>query len=998
MASPEQVVAALHALYHANDTTQQAQANDWLTSFQRSDAAWQVPFVLLVPQQPDEVQFFAATLLVRKVRSEWTKLDAPSRQGLNQAIRTRFQEVLGWPRVGDLVLRQQCCLLAAVSGASGGEGASELVSQALGLLPSNSLLALRLLTALAEEAEELDRARRLALVNVLLPRARELLGALGALLASAEAQLRSGDSGPAATATAGLQCAEAWLALNPVAGSGCCFTPGELHQQHGGLFGAVLALLACGGGSSDELLEAAVQLLLLVFGPEGYSSDDAPDQAAMSALAQALLACRGRLTAPGSSDTLPAGVAKLAAALAERWPDFCCGSMPEAGPLSDLMLLCLERPGPDMACHTVDYFLMANTVPLAERPPQMRAPLYEAVLQRLVPHASYPPTFTSWEEESELDEDAFGRLREQFLPELLDVAYGLLRLRYLTLAWQLLEAAPSWQTAEAALLLLTAVSLGVKTRVLSDSGGNGGDENSGGGAAVSPAVAEDRRQTGELLAKLFARVCSSEGGGSMLGSHPLLAAATCRLVERYSAWFGRAGGEVPLQGAFQLLLAALPIPAASHVAAQAFQQLCLRCSWKLKDPAAFAWLTEVALAALQHAGGGLPIADRQLVVEGLARVAAGLRGQQLQDAVALLTAPFLQQAQQAASAGAAAPDSATRRSLTHALLLLAAALRFLAPAGDDSGEVGGQPAARVLGQAAPTLRLVSQSPAWQADREAMAAVVEVHRRAIGTARQHGLQLTLVTLPAMATLFAATALPDCLDVAREAVELQSEEPQVAAAALQALEAACGTAAPLLQGGGLRDSPALVSALLALADRCTLATPTAMWCSLVLPPLLQLAVAAVGLREADPVLHALEFIGKLVQTGCSHQEADQEGVTPAHLHASHRVLMAQGPGLVAALLAAVCDTCPRHLMRNAADCIRRMLLNPALTQQTYAWLAAAASSSQLPGVADGYLSAEDCATFAAVAPRLRGPRFLALVLDFGLIARGHNTSDVLLAYEL
>jgi hypothetical protein len=91
MASPEQVVAALHALYHANDTTQQAQANDWLTSFQRSDAAWQVPFVLLVPQQPDEVQFFAATLLVRKVRSEWTKLDAPSRQGLNQAIRCAAQ-------------------------------------------------------------------------------------------------------------------------------------------------------------------------------------------------------------------------------------------------------------------------------------------------------------------------------------------------------------------------------------------------------------------------------------------------------------------------------------------------------------------------------------------------------------------------------------------------------------------------------------------------------------------------------------------------------------------------------------------------------------------------------------------------------------------------------------------------------------------------------------------------------------------------------------------
>lgn len=54
----------------------------------------------------------------------------------------------------------------------------------------------------------------------------------------------------------------------------------------------------------------------------------------------------------------------------------------------------------------------------------MRAPLYEAVLQRLVPHASYPPTFTSWEEESELDEDAFGRLRCGAAPRLGCVGVG----------------------------------------------------------------------------------------------------------------------------------------------------------------------------------------------------------------------------------------------------------------------------------------------------------------------------------------------------------------------------------------------------------------------------------------------------------------------------------------------------------------------------------------------------------------------------------------------
>ncbi len=133
-------------------------------------------------------------------------------------------------------------------------------------------------------------------------------------------------------------------------------------------------------------------------------------------------------------------------------------------------------------------------MPLSDRPPALRQPLYEATLQRLVPHASFPPHFTSWGEEFELDEDAFKRLRwvhgaqagccaqlplhvtnnsgvvesrqalvwfihglyspvhpsacsslattaacrlarylcrEQHLPELLDVCYGLLRMRYL---------------------------------------------------------------------------------------------------------------------------------------------------------------------------------------------------------------------------------------------------------------------------------------------------------------------------------------------------------------------------------------------------------------------------------------------------------------------------------------------------------------------------------------------------------------------------------------
>lgn len=50
-------------------------------------------------------------------------------------------------------------------------------------------------------------------------------------------------------------------------------------------------------------------------------------------------------------------------------------------------------------------------VPLPERPEALRGLLYEAVVAALVPHASYPPSFTCWEEEFEVDEDGFARLR-----------------------------------------------------------------------------------------------------------------------------------------------------------------------------------------------------------------------------------------------------------------------------------------------------------------------------------------------------------------------------------------------------------------------------------------------------------------------------------------------------------------------------------------------------------------------------------------------------------
>ena len=294
------------------------------------------------------------------------------------------------------------------------------------------------------------------------------------------------------------------------------------------------------------------------------------------------------------------------------------------------------------------------------------------------------------------------------------------------------------------------------------------------------------------------------------------------------------------------------------------------------------------------------------------------------------------------------------------------------------------------------------------------------------------QLALAALPAMAALFAATAHPGCLGVVGEALEVQSEQEGVAAAACQALAAACDAALPTLQvgglglvaaanqletdacvlrkkdtctttprhpqlqGEGLREHCSLVTALLGLACQCAAYAPAHAWASPALPLLLQLAGAAARLREADPVARALDFAGRVI--GMEASSGAEDGVGPAHVEAVRGVLGSQGKALVGALLAALCDTCPRHLMRNAADCVRQLMAHPALGAAAAGWLAAAAGSGQLPGAGDGHLTADDCASLAALAPGLRGPRFNALLVDFGLLARGQNTSDVLLAYEL
>ena len=199
-------------------------------------------------------------------------------------------------------------------------------------------------------------------------------------------------------------------------------------------------------------------------------------------------------------------------------------------------------------------------MPLAERLPALGPPLYEAILGALGPHASYPPDFTSWRCCYEgADEESWGRMREQVLPEALDVAYCLLRMAYLTRAWELLRGARSWQDAEAALFLVKSVALGVRTRVMADSAAAGAARGEGATPAAL-AAARDRLESRALLLSLFEQLCgSSEAQGRWVGGPAPLARGAASLIDAFSPWFAK-DPDAPLHGALQLLVLALGVP------------------------------------------------------------------------------------------------------------------------------------------------------------------------------------------------------------------------------------------------------------------------------------------------------------------------------------------------------------------------------------------------------------------------------------------------------
>lgn len=245
-----------------------------------------------------------------------------------------------------------------------------------------------------------------------------------------------------------LLCLQAWLRLSSDASNTCRLSPGQLAAAHPFVLGCLFNLLGAPASeavTSERIQGLARELLCELLGPGTVGTDERQEQAVLEAAMGALLGMRDAALAPGPVGAGAArSVASIASALAQRDVDTVCGCnssgrstiaaangnglpltnghaaavAPGAGGaasanvllLAELMLQLVSRPERGVCEAAVDYFLMANTLPAAQRPPQLLQPMFSSLIAPLLRgHACYGPNFVSWLEELDDDEEDFYR-------------------------------------------------------------------------------------------------------------------------------------------------------------------------------------------------------------------------------------------------------------------------------------------------------------------------------------------------------------------------------------------------------------------------------------------------------------------------------------------------------------------------------------------------------------------------------------------------------------
>lgn len=885
-------------------------------------------------------------------------------------------------------------------------------------------------------------------------------------------------------ATRAIGCFYSWLKLDPSGSGGLYLSPSEMKKISPSLLLMLIRSLILRGDAGSLASEVVSNLC----GPGKTAPGD--EEVLMEVLTDICSCYYQAIVTPPSFSSSPEvdtwcslarNVSCIITAISEREIILVSSDSQGNGgqvqlTLAQMMLACISHSGSlrinvkgeeagkgrRVAEAVLDYFVIINTIPTAERLPQMCKPLFTQAFEPILANTQYPRSFqSSWDDCVDDDEDDFYRFRSQQLSEALESCYGMMKVDLfssLLSSCNKCMANPyglSWQRFESLLFCLQTIGSRVKERVLGREGK--GPTAIPGGEAAAQVIAEEYQTLKTLLLTIFSHLCGSESRASSgYLSNPMVAATACKLIGEYSVVF-EALDEAPTEGALNLTLRCLAIPSSSpsaaaagsslwqKAAATAFRSLCIKCASKLsKDPHVLLSLIDAAtsIVAPPLSSSQLTLSigqdERTEVFEGLSRAISigfeNLGPDRVGDAGIRLTSPLLIRAE-ACAQSLGSPQALS--ILASDLSLLSSVVRFLDSSLGQEG-LNQHPVMKVLQGAWPVLGGISQSRDCQTSPMVIQSLCEVFSRSLLSAKKASRPLLPTLTSSLLAIYKVSQLPCICEVLGTVTEVFGELKSGDDVGLQkntfyqicaqssVLSFIQSTVQDPLTSTSNRQNVAehsdLIRAVFSLADRFLIFARSTLLSSSGLPLLLSCAPLALSLRDKDAMSSILAFLSHLMALIGDKENhgmsLDEDSALLTHLLA---ILSSQGPRLIQSLLLAILlGTCPTSLIRSLGSCLRLLVDQPAslgldpsrvAALVTQAVSLAAVSSPSVVNVGQSTNEQGETSTdqgwerfvhlVALRQPRLPKGRFEAMLMDVaGVMERGiaGSLGNALVAYEL
>mmetsp|Transcript_3016 Transcript_3016/g.4441 ORF Transcript_3016/g.4441 Transcript_3016/m.4441 type:complete len:1017 (+) Transcript_3016:65-3115(+) len=186
------------------------------------------------------------------------------------------------------------------------------------------------------------------------------------------------------------------------------------------------------------------------------------------------------------------------------------------------------HPRTQVALTVLDCWLTVQDIPTNSRHEHWKGALFVTIAEGLVKRAAYTSSFTTWEEELDLDEQEFTEYR-RMVSDVLVNCYFLLRVRFLQQMVTVIVDAVSchdWALMESALFSLSTVFREVCARLKAK--------------GALPSLVKDRTETAHEMMRLVEQLCGSDSAmaaSAAAQQHVLVLGAACQFMGLYGqAW------------------------------------------------------------------------------------------------------------------------------------------------------------------------------------------------------------------------------------------------------------------------------------------------------------------------------------------------------------------------------------------------------------------------------------------------------------------------------